>query len=314
MQQIYKLAAEDAVTAMPISTISVVGVAAGYRGKPVIRDVDVEFRGPGVHAIIGPNGSGKTTLLRVITGVIRPYRGDVLFDGRSIHREPEVKRLIGYMPAEIGLLPRLTLYENLETYLEILGYDRGFLEERLEALGRVLPLDDILHRMVGAMSTGQRVRAGLVRTLIHDPEVVVLDEPTRGLDIVLARQVREMLQDIARDRMVIMTTHLAHELLELSSHVTVMKSGRVLFSGSIDEFRRSLADRPVTLHIRTATPIDDVLENLGVEFQRKAYSYYIVRLPSLNEAPRLLTELPRHTGILELREDLDELVKALYEG
>ena len=294
--------------------IEVKDVSAGYRSKVIVKDVDLDLRGTGVFTIIGPNGSGKTTLLRVIAGVLKPYRGDVLIDGVSIYRDSEMKKVIGYMPADIGLLPRLTLYDNLRLFAELLGYSRDYLENRLEILKKYIPVDDILYMKAGTMSTGQKVRAGLIRALIHDPKILILDEPTRGLDAMFAKHVRALIQELARDRLVIMTTHLVHEVLELSNYVAVLQRGKLVFRGSIDEFRRALADKPVTLYVRTTTNVDDVLKNLGIEFTKRAFSDYIIKLPNLNVMPTLLRELSTSTNIVEFREDLDELVKALYEG
>ena len=295
-------------------TVEVKDVSAGYRYKVIVKDVNLSLRGTGVFTVIGPNGSGKTTLLRVVAGVLKPYKGDVLINNVSIYRDNEVKKIIGYMPADIGLLPKLTLYENLRLFAELLGYSRDYLENRLEVLKKYIPVDDILYMKAGTMSTGQKVRAGLIRALIHDPKVLILDEPTRGLDAVFAKHVRALIQELARDRLVIMTTHLLHEVLELNSYVVVLRCGELVFKGNIGEFRRLLADKPVTLYVRTTTDVDEILKNLGIKFTKRALGDYIIRLPNLSTMPTLLRELSVSTNIVELREDLDELVKALYGG
>jgi len=290
------------------------GVSAGYRGRAVVRNIDLDVEGPGIFMVIGPNGSGKSTLLRVIAGVVKPYSGEVFINGVSIYGGGEVKRVVGYMPADIGLLPRLTLYDNLRVFVELLGYGKRYVDERLEVLRRYIQVDDILYMRCGAMSTGQRVRAGLIRTLIHDPQIVILDEPTRGLDVSFARGVRSLIQGLARDRLVIMTTHLVYEVLDMGRDIAVLRSGELVFRGSIDEFRRVLADKPVTLYVKTTTDVDEVLQSLNIEFVRRGYGDYIVRLPNIYTLSKLLRELSISTNIIEFREDLDELVKTLYGG
>jgi len=290
------------------------GVSAGYRGRAVVRNIDLDVEGPGVFMVIGPNGSGKSTLLRVIAGIVKPYSGEVTINGVPIYRRSEVKRVVGYMPADVGLLPRLTLYDNLRVFAELLGYGKRYVDERLEALRKYIQVDDILYMGCGAMSTGQRVRAGLIRTLIHDPQIIILDEPTRGLDVAFARHVRSLIQGLARDRLVIMTTHLIHEVLDMGGHIAVLRRGELVFRGSVDEFRRVLADKPVTLYVKTDTDVDEVLQSLNIEFVRRAYGDYVIRLPNIYALPRLLREVSTHTNIVEFREDLDEMVKMLYGG
>ncbi|ADM27581.1 ABC transporter related [Ignisphaera aggregans DSM 17230] len=290
------------------------GVSAGYRDRAVVRNIDLDVEGPGIFMVIGPNGSGKSTLLRVIAGIVKPYSGEVIVNGVPIYRRSEVKRVVGYMPADIGLLPRLTLYDNLRVFAELLGYDKRYVDERLEVLRKYIQVDDILYMRCGAMSTGQRIRAGLIRTLIHDPQIVILDEPTRGLDVAFARDVRSLIQGLARDRLVIMTTHLVYEVLDMGRDIAVLRSGELVFRGSIDEFRRVLADKPVTLYVKTTTSVDEVLQSLDIEFVRRGYGDYIVRLPNIYTLSKLLRELSISTNIIEFREDLDELVKTLYGG
>lgn len=295
-------------------SVVVRGVSAGYRGRAVVRNIDLDVEGPGIFMVIGPNGSGKSTLLRVIAGIVKPYSGEVFINGVSIHGGGEVKRVVGYMPADIGLLPRLTLHDNLRVFAELLGYDKRYVDERLEVLRKYIQVDDILYMRCGAMSTGQRIRAGLIRTLIHDPQIIILDEPTRGLDVAFARHVRSLIQGLAKDRLVIMTTHFVYEVLDMGRDIAVLQRGELVFRGGIDEFRRVLADKPVTLYVRTTTDVDEVLQSLNIEFVRRGYGDYIVRLPNIYILSKLLRELSISTNIIEFREDLDELVKTLYGG
>lgn len=295
-------------------SISIENVSAGYGNKIIVRDIDISFSETGVYVIIGPNGSGKSTLLRITAGVLEPIRGDVLINGISIFKNHEVKRLIGYLPADLGLIRRLTLYENIKFFLELLGFNRDFIEERLAYLEAVLRINDILHLKVGGMSTGQRARAGLARSIAHDPKILVLDEPTRGLDVFFAKQVRELLRIVARDKVVVMTTHLIHEVLELGNYIVVLRGGRIIFRGTASEFRNVLVNKPLSIYIRTSTEVDEVFKSMNLEFEKRGYEDYVVKLPDLGHIPVVVRELVQHTSIIEFREDIDELVKSIYEG
>lgn len=297
-----------------VSVVRVVDVVAGYRGRAVIGPVNTCFRGPGVVAVLGPNGCGKSTLLRCLAGVLKPFRGDVLLDNMSVYSYPDAKRFIGYMPADIGLAPRLTLYENLKLFAYLLGYDERFLREAIEAVKRFVQVDDILHVRAGSMSTGQRVRAGIVRAVIHNPRVVILDEPTRGLDPVHASSIRSLIRELGKQRLVIMSTHMIHEVFDLANFVAVLRRGKLVFADTIERFRDTLRDKPLAVTIRTVREVDDAIKRLGIEFEKREGNTYVLRISRAYEVSKVLREILLATDVTEVREDLDKLVESIYSG
>ncbi len=143
------------------------GVTAGYGGKVVLRDINLMFRS-GVNIVLGPNGAGKSTLFRVCSGALRPYKGDVLIDGRNVHSDVELKRLIGYLPHRDGLISELTVRGNLIFYANVYNISER-LDARIPELAKIFDVENLLDTRVAQLSHGQRRRVALVRTLLHDP-------------------------------------------------------------------------------------------------------------------------------------------------
>ncbi len=216
--------------------LHVIDVSAGYYGSCVLYDINVEFS-KGLHFIIGPNGSGKSTLLRVTSGILIPWKGDVLLNGYSIFRNPRLKRYIGYMPHGVGLLPHLTVRDNFLLYAELVGLtDRSFIKSRIQELCEIFKLWDIIDKRVAELSHGQRVRAGIARTLIHDPDVIILDEPTSGLDPYFAIEVLNLLSNISKSKVVIVTTHSLNDLRTCRhASIVLLHRGKVMFKGNFSE-------------------------------------------------------------------------------
>jgi ABC-2 type transport system ATP-binding protein len=219
-------------------TLELLDVVAGYRGGPVLKGVNLALT-PGFHVLLGVNGSGKTTLFRVVTGVLRPRRGEVRVLGESPAESPDVRRAIGYLSHRSGFYPAMKASDCLEFWCRVLGLPREQRRREIERLAAELNLSELLDRETGTLSRGQQQRLSVARALIADPPVLVLDEPTAGLDPLEARRMRELLTRIGRqDRTIVYSTHNMYEAAELAQNLLVLVGGRVVAQGSIDDLRR----------------------------------------------------------------------------
>jgi ABC-2 type transport system ATP-binding protein/sodium transport system ATP-binding protein len=204
-----------------------------------VDDVSFTVRPGEVYGLLGPNGAGKTTTLRMLLGLLRPTRGQASIAGfGSLESPDEVKRRVGYVSAGAGLYPGLTVREMLHFFADLYAVDPADAEEELERLTRLLGLGDILERRCANLSTGQRQRVSLARALIHRPPVMLLDEPTLGLDVIGSQLVVEYIEHLRRKgKAVILTTHHLDDAERLGTRFGLLHRGRLVIEGALPELR-----------------------------------------------------------------------------
>lgn len=210
------------------------------RGQIVaVDDVSFTVTAGEVYGLLGPNGAGKTTTVRMVLGLLRPTSGEARVDGFSSTEQPdEVKRRVGLVSANAGLYPWLSVREMLLFFADLYGVSPDRARRQLESLTQLLGLHGILHQRCVTLSTGQRQRVNLARALIHQPPVMLLDEPTLGLDVLGSQIVREYIGLLRDDgKAVILTTHHLDEAERLCTRFGLMHEGRIVSEGDLDELR-----------------------------------------------------------------------------
>ncbi|MFP3225188.1 MAG: ABC transporter ATP-binding protein [Nitrososphaeria archaeon] len=207
-----------------------------------------------IFGLVGPNGAGKSTLIRMICTVLRPSAGKALVEGYDIIRQPqEVRKLIGVVQEKLILYAPLTPVENLEFFGKLYGLDSKVLKERIAELLEEVKLSAVKDKPVGTFSTGMRQRLNIARALLHDPKLVILDEPTNGLDPQSVRWVRDYIVNLKnRGLTVILTSHDMYEIDELADTVAIMDKGKILEIGKKEDLKRKYG----------ATKIEDVFLEL----------------------------------------------------
>ncbi len=203
----------------------------------------VSFDAPGgrITGLLGPNGAGKTTLLRVLSTSLRPSSGNAKVDGVDITADPlQVRRRLGFLSGNTGLYGRLTARELMRYFGRLHGMPAPRLEARIEELADVLDMRRYLDRRADALSTGMKQKVNIGRTLVHDPEVIVFDEPTTGLDVPAAETILSLVER-CRDqgKTVILSTHHMHEVERVCDHVVLIHEGKLRFSGTVDAMREA---------------------------------------------------------------------------
>jgi sodium transport system ATP-binding protein len=193
-----------------------------------------------VTALLGPNGAGKTTLLRTLVGLLRRDHGAIAIDGVDPERDPlAVRRNIGFLTDQFGLYERLSTREYLTYFGELNGMGGASLKQRIEEVTAMLSMDDILERRGKGFSQGQRIKVALARTLLHRPRHLLLDEPSRGLDVMSTRALRHAISALREEGCcVIMATHVMQEVTHLCDDVIVIAKGHTVAQGSPGELCR----------------------------------------------------------------------------
>ena len=202
---------------------------------------DVSFSAPDgqITALLGPNGAGKSTTLRVLYTVVTPSAGHALVDGTDTREDPlAVRRALGALPHNAGIYERLSARENVRYFGQLNGLPPDVLEPRIEALADQLDMRDFLDRRGKGFSQGQRMKTALARALVHEPNNVVLDEPTNGLDVMATRALREIILALKdAGKCVLFSSHVMQEVASLCDSVVIIGQGRVRASGTLDELR-----------------------------------------------------------------------------
>ncbi len=197
-----------------------------------------------ITGLLGPNGAGKTTTLRMLYTLMRPDAGRVLIDGIDAHADPlAARKRLGVLPDARGLYKHLTARENIDYFARLQGVPEEELSHRREALIEVLEMGDFADRRAEGFSQGQRVKTAIARALIHDPNNVILDEPTNGLDVMATRRMRQFMRDLrAQGRCVLFSSHIMQEVAQLCDRIVVIAKGRVVAEDSPEALRLAMGE------------------------------------------------------------------------
>jgi ABC-type multidrug transport system ATPase subunit len=219
--------------------ITMAGLRKVYRGKvEALRGVDLEI-GPGMFGLLGPNGAGKTTLMRILAGILLPTSGTVTVGGHDLRTESgrkAVKRLLGYLPQELGMYPDLSAREFLDYIAILKGLDDGAARKRrVGELLEMVSLADVANRKLRTFSGGMKRRVGIAQALLNDPQLLIVDEPTAGLDPEERIRFRNLLSELGGNRIVLLSTHIVEDIGQTCQRLAVMREGAVIFQGAIGD-------------------------------------------------------------------------------
>lgn len=241
-----------------------------YSGLPAVDRVSFIARAGEVTGYLGPNGSGKSTTMKMITGLIEPTSGEILFDRQPIDRDwMAYKRLLGYVPEEPHLYPQLTGLEYLEMVAQLRELPARLALKRIEGLLRAFALHGDRHAGISSYSKGMRQKVLLSAALMHNPRLVLLDEPFSGLDVGSALVLRSLIQELAtRGKVVLFSSHELETVERVCSRVVILHRGRVVADDSIDNLRA----------LMSAPTLEDIFSQLAVEQNTAAMSREIADL------------------------------------
>ncbi len=294
-----------------MSLIALQSVVAGYGRTTVLHGVDLELD-PGFHVLLGANGAGKTTLFRVGVGILPPREGRVQILGCDPYQQVEIKRVVGYLPHRPSLYAGLSVRENLEFWARALRLNAAERRQQLERVITEVGLGDLLVKSAGSLSRGQAQRVAVARVLLGNPQILFLDEPTTGLDPLVARDMRALLKGLARsEKTVIYSTHNLYEAAELADDLILLAAGRVVDRGPIEVLRQRYAETP-PLCLSVEGDPQPVLTRLGYAPIYDGH-HWIVEPKSQEEKGQIVEALVKaNLRVLEVRESGNPL-EAIYE-
>jgi len=228
----------------PATLIRFENVSKRYGAFQALRDVSFEVKEGEIVAFLGPNGAGKTTAMRILSGFFPPSSGRVFIRDVEMAKHPQkAKRAIGYLPETVSLYPDMRVSEYLKFVARLKGVPAHELAGHVQGKMSFCGLLEVGHRLIGRLSKGYRQRVGLAQALMADPPVLVLDEPTTGLDPTQIKDIRELIRALGQNRAVILSTHILPEVSMLCSRVMMIGQGEILASGTVKELASCLQDR-----------------------------------------------------------------------
>lgn len=285
--------------------LAIEGVGKRYKGDFWgLRGLHLEL-GPGVLGLLGPNGAGKSTLMRILATITRPTEGRVTWNGTDIARSPDgLRAVLGYLPQDFGVYPNLNAVEFLEYMAAVKGLDRRAAARRIEELLVLVNLTEARKRALGGYSGGMRQRIGIAQALLNDPELLIVDEPTVGLDPEERVRFRNLLSDLGGERLVILSTHIVSDVEAVATRIAIMDRGRLLASAEPEDLLRHVEGRVWEWVIPSA--------ELPAARERWKISSTARRADGVHA--RVVSPLPPGAGAVPVAPSLEDAYLAVLQG
>ncbi|MEN2420931.1 ATP-binding cassette domain-containing protein [Streptomyces rimosus] len=280
-----------------MTTLELLGVSKVYRGGKQAVDGLTLRMGPGLLGLLGPNGAGKSSLMRIAATLTRPTAGQLLYDGEDAVRRPgPLRAALGYLPQDFGVYPNLTAREFLAYLAAAKGVPAGRARTRIGELLELLNLTEAARRPLGAYSGGMLRRVGIAQALLADPEVIIVDEPTAGLDPEERARLRNLLAELAMERVVLLSTHIVSDIESVAGDIAVVAGGRLLRRGTPEELLAAVAGQVWEVLVGTQEV---------AEVQARHVVSRMVRTPE-GVRVRLLSPFRPYEGAVQRMPDLED--------
>jgi len=243
--------------------IHIQNVSKHYGPLKAVDDITFEVKTGEILGFLGPNAAGKTTTMKMITCFMPPTSGTIEVEKYNVFNDSlEIRRMIGYMPEDNPLYPDMNVTEYLLFVAELRGIAAAERTSRLKRIVELCGVGDVLHQDIGELSKGYRQRVGLARTMVHDPEILVLDEPTAGLDPNQIVEIRNLIREVGKEKTVILSTHILPEVQATCDRVVIIHRGKLVADGTPEELQSSFQGQEL-VHLVLKAPGNDVAETLG---------------------------------------------------
>lgn len=241
--------------------VSIENLSHRYSKDWAVRDINFKIREIGILGLLGSNGAGKSTIMNILCGVLSQTEGKILIDGIDLRKDPEeAKKLIGFLPQHAPLHLDLTVDEYLTYCAYIRNIPGKEIAEKLDKVKEKCGIAHFSNRLIHNLSGGYRQRVGIAQAIIHDPKLVVLDEPTNGLDPNQILQVRKLILEIARERAVIFSSHMLSEVQATCQHIKMIEGGRLIFADTMDAFNNYIAPNSLVMTLQNPPPMEQLQE------------------------------------------------------
>lgn len=306
---------------MEESIVKVEHLSHRYSIQWAIRDINIEITRNGIYGLLGSNGAGKSTTMNIICGVLKQTEGDVYIKGINLRENPvEAKKHLGFLPQKPPLHMDLTVEEYLVHCANMRLIPPHKVQEAVKDVMGRCGISHFSRRLIRNLSGGYQQRLGIAQAIIHNPDFVVLDEPTNGLDPNQIVEIRELIREIAVDRTVILSTHILSEVQATCDYIRMIEEGQVVFSGTVDEFDNYIVPNTLFVSLIAAPPAEMIGEIPGVvAVEELGGSKFRIQFSDALEATERLVEASVTKGwrLVEIRQEkssLDEIFAELSKN
>ncbi len=235
----------------------------------------------GVYGLLGPNGAGKTTLMKQITTLIKPDKGEILYNGEDIfNMDDKYRDLIGYLPQEFGVYKNFTAKQFLQYVGALKGMNGKNLNSKVDELLELVGLYDVRNKVIGKFSGGMKRRVGIAQVLLNDPKIIVLDEPTAGLDPQERTRFRNLIAKISRDKVIILSTHIISDIESVAKETIMIKKGKLLMKGTHREILSDMNNKVYNISVNDESEINRIQDKYKVVSIQSDINSTILRVVS----------------------------------
>lgn len=220
--------------------LEIINLEKNYGFKTALKETNITFEKNGIYGLLGPNGAGKSTLMKIICDIIKPSFGEILFENDNKKGRKELKKILGYLPQDFGLLDELSGYEFLE-YLSVLkGIKKSVYKKRINDLLVYMNIFNVRNKPLISYSGGMKQRIGIIQSLLNNPKILILDEPTVGLDPSERNNFKNLLSEISSERIIILSTHIVSDIENIADDIIMMDEGSIIKEDNYSNFIKSI--------------------------------------------------------------------------
>lgn len=287
--------------------ISVKNLTKYYGDFQALKGISFEIKSGEIVGILGPNGAGKSTTLRILTCYFNPTSGNAIIDGKSIlDEENNVKKIIGYLPESAPLYNDMCVFDYLVYMADIQELERSKLNERLHYVVNVCGLKEVISKPIGELSKGYKQRVGLAGAIIHDPKILILDEPTNGLDPNQIVEIRELIKELGKEKTVLVSTHILSEVEATCSRAIIINKGNIIADDTPENLSLNFGNNDKSSTIKISIKTNDNIESVKEKLLSVSDIYKVEIEDNFNN----IKELTIYSNSEEPRDEIYRFIKS----
>ena len=287
--------------------ISVKNLTKYYGDFQALKGISFEIKSGEIVGILGPNGAGKSTTLRILTCYFNPTSGDAIIDGKSIlDEENNVKKIIGYLPESAPLYNDMCVFDYLVYMADIQELERSKLNERLHYVVNVCGLKEVISKPIGELSNCYKQRVGLAGAIIHDPKILILDEPTNGLDPNQIVEIRELIKELGKEKTVLVSTHILSEVEATCSRAIIINKGNIIADDTPENLSLNFGNNDKSSTIKISIKTNDNIESVKEKLLSVSDIYKVEIEDNFNN----IKELTIYSNSEEPRDEIYRFIKS----